>query len=73
VLWVRHADGIHVRPVFVALGLSDGISTEVRDGQLKEGSDIVVGISRQESNEAPADDATSILPHTTVLEKKGKK
>jgi HlyD family secretion protein len=73
VLWVRHADGLHVRPVFVALGLNDGISTEVRDGELKDGSEIVVGLTRQESNETPTDDATSILPHTTVLEKKGKK
>ncbi len=73
VLWTRHADGQHVQPVVVALGLTDGISTEIRDGAINEGSEIVIGLSREESTQPAADDASSILPHQTVLEKKGKK
>jgi HlyD family secretion protein len=73
VLWTRHADGQHVQPVVVTLGLTDGISSEIRDGAINEGSEIVVGLSREESTPASSDDASSILPHQTVLEKKGKK
>jgi HlyD family secretion protein len=71
VLWVRR--GEHVGPTVVALGLTDGVSTEVTHGGLREGSEIVIGMARQDEADTSTDDATAILPHTTRLEKKGKK
>jgi HlyD family secretion protein len=58
VLWIRQGD--FVRPVKVSVGLSDGISTEILGGGLKEGEQIVVGVNRIGSDP----DALSILPHT---------
>jgi HlyD family secretion protein len=58
VLWVRQ--GEFVRPVKVRTGLSDGVTTEIRGGGLGEGTEVVVGASRVESDL----DAISILPHT---------
>ena len=43
-VWVK--DGKYVRPVQVHTGLSDGVSTEVKDGDLEEGAQIVTGESR---------------------------
>jgi hypothetical protein len=40
-LWIR--DGQHVRPVSVGTGLSDGAQVEIVEGQVQEGTEIVVG------------------------------
>ncbi len=40
-VWV--ADGKYVRPVKIQVGLSDGTSTEVVAGELKQGQEIIVG------------------------------
>ncbi len=58
VLWVRR--GVFVEPLPVAVGLSDGVITEVSGDALAEGTQIVVGSSRIDSDP----DALSILPHT---------
>jgi HlyD family secretion protein len=58
ILWVR--EGKFVRPVKVRTGLSDGVTTEIRGGGLGEGTEVVVGASRVETDL----DAISILPHT---------
>jgi HlyD family secretion protein len=58
VLWIRQGD--LVRPITVRTGLSDGIFTEIVGDTPKEGTEVVVGASRAESE----DDALSILPHT---------
>ncbi|QEH34738.1 Macrolide export protein MacA [Aquisphaera giovannonii] len=63
VLWAR--DGDYVRPVPVELGLTDGTSTEIRGGNVKDGMEIVTGATRAES----ATDAISILPHTWTEKK----
>jgi HlyD family secretion protein len=65
VLWVRRGD--FVRPLPVRVGLSDGASTEVRGDGLGEGTEVIVGVVRQES-----DDALSILPHAQALSGKDK-
>src|SRR5439155_249381 len=38
--------GGELRPVALTLGLTDGSVTEVREGDLKEGQEVVVGLSR---------------------------
>ncbi len=58
VIWLPQGD--LVRPVEVKVGLSDGVLTEVRADGLNEGTPVVIGATRAESDA----DATSILPHT---------
>jgi HlyD family secretion protein len=58
VLWTR--SGEFVKPVNVLIGLSDGVLTEVIADDLAEGTVVVVGANRVESDA----DALSILPHT---------
>ncbi|HLN05846.1 MAG TPA: efflux RND transporter periplasmic adaptor subunit [Acidimicrobiales bacterium] len=57
-LWIRQ--GNLVRPIKIRIGLSDGFVTEVSGDGLAEGTEIVVGANRVESDP----DALSILPHT---------
>jgi HlyD family secretion protein len=57
-VWLRQGD--LVRPVEVRLGLSDGVLSEIQADGLAEGTPIVVGANRVDSDA----DATSILPHT---------
>jgi HlyD family secretion protein len=64
VLWIRRGD--FVKPARVKVGLSDGIVTEVSEGGLNEGAEIVVAAIRAESDP----DALSILPHTWSEPKK---
>jgi HlyD family secretion protein len=45
VVWVQQGD--YVRPVKVRLGLSDGINTEVKGDEVKEGLLVVIGEKRQ--------------------------
>jgi HlyD family secretion protein len=63
-LWIRQGD--HVKPIKVRIGLSDGIATEIDGDALTEGTEIVVGASRIDSEP----DALSILPHTWSEEPK---
>ncbi len=64
VLWLRHGD--LVKPLHVAVGLSDGITTEVSGDDLNEGAEIVIGANRADSDP----DALSILPHARSEPKK---
>jgi HlyD family secretion protein len=57
-VWLKQ--GEMVRPVEVRVGLSDGVLSEVAADGLLEGTQVVIGASRVESDA----DATSILPHT---------
>jgi HlyD family secretion protein len=43
-VWVQAPDG-KLQPVAVMLGISDGTSTEVASGDLKEGQEIVIGVA----------------------------
>ena len=43
-VWVLGSDG-KPAPVEIALGLSDGSSTEVLRGDLKEGQEVIVGLA----------------------------
>jgi HlyD family secretion protein len=56
-LWVRQ--GEMLRPVTIGIGLTDGVSTEVRGDAIKEGMQVVVGIARREAEE---EGATPFLP-----------
>ena len=58
VLWIRQGD--LVRPITVHTGVSDGVVTEILGDTPNEGTEVVVGATRVESE----DDALSILPHT---------
>ena len=49
-LWVR--DGKFVRPVEVKAGLSDGVATEVAGEELKEGMEVVIGVTQNGNNSA---------------------
>jgi HlyD family secretion protein len=57
-VWIRQGD--IVRPTKVRIGLSDGLVTEISGDGLTEGTEIVVGANRIDSDP----DALSILPHT---------
>ena len=57
-LWIRQGD--LVRPIKIRIGLSDGLVTEISGDGLAEGTEIVVGANRIDSEP----DALSILPHT---------
>jgi HlyD family secretion protein len=57
-LWVRQGD--YVKPIKIRIGLSDGLATEIFGDAVAEGSEIVVGANRVDSDP----DALSILPHT---------
>ncbi len=45
-VWRLDAQG-RLEPVSVSLGVNDGVSTEVKAGNLKEGDDLVVGLAEQ--------------------------
>jgi HlyD family secretion protein len=47
-LWVR--DDQFVRPVPVTVGLTDGLSTEITVGDVKEGTEVVVGLAPTEED-----------------------
>ncbi len=57
-VWLRESD--LVRPVEVQIGLSDGVLTEIRADGLDEGTQVVVGASKVDSDA----DASSILTYT---------
>ncbi len=57
-LWIRQ--GEFVKPIKIRVGLSDGLVTEIYGDGLGEGTEIVVGANRIDSDP----DALSILPHT---------
>jgi HlyD family secretion protein len=57
-VWMRQGD--YVRPRKVRIGLSDGLVTEIESDGVGEGTEIVVGANRIDSEP----DALSILPHT---------
>ena len=65
-LWVEA--GEFVRPVRVAVGISDGLSTEVRGEGIEAGARVVVGVER-----AAEVDEASFLPHTRAVEKPAEK
>jgi HlyD family secretion protein len=48
-LWV--AEGGFVRPIKVKIGQSDGVVTEIVGGEVKEGTDVVIGEQRQNGEE----------------------
>ncbi len=58
VLWV--AEGQHVRPIFVQIGLSDEDMTEVEGEGLVEGMEVVTG--QQEIQETSAGGSNPFLP-----------
>ena len=43
-VWILGPDG-KPKPVTLTLGLSDGASTEVLRGELKEGQEVIVGVA----------------------------
>jgi HlyD family secretion protein len=51
-LWV--VDKHQVRPLTVQSGLSDGITTEILGGELREGDAVVIGEIRKEEGEGEA-------------------
>jgi HlyD family secretion protein len=48
-LWVRQGD--FVRSVSVSVGLTDGISTEVVEGEIREGQEVIVGAVAKETDD----------------------
>lgn len=56
-LWVKHNE--FVRPVSIAIGLTDGVQTEISGGDVDEGTEIVIG---QNQADNPEDGATPFLP-----------
>jgi len=64
VVWVRADDGF-VRPVKVRVGMSDGLSTEIVDGELKEGMRVALKVVRA----AQADFVSSFISQVTSTKK----
>ena len=60
VVWVPQ--GAQVRPIYVALGLTDGSLMEVESGELKEGMPLVVGELTNQA-EKPAAGGSPFAPH----------
>ncbi|HEV8142382.1 MAG TPA: hypothetical protein VGQ77_05960, partial [Methylomirabilota bacterium] len=52
-VWVQGPDG-KLQPVQLMLGISDGSSTEVVAGELKEGQDVVMGVVGAQGPRTPA-------------------
>ena len=48
--------GGKARPVEVAVGITDGIKTEVSGGELREGFEVVAGDETEDSESEPASD-----------------
>jgi len=42
-IWIMGDDKL-IRPVIVRLGLTDGVSTQIEDGNLKQGDRLIVGV-----------------------------
>ena len=69
-LWILGPDKL-LRPVVVKLGLSDGVSTQIEEGKLKEGDKIVTGFEFDASRTttstrppgfgAPGDSAVNVM------------
>ena len=57
ILWV--VDGESIRPVTVKLGLNDGVMTEILSGDLKEGDEVVAGVSATPTIQAKSSNAGS--------------
>jgi HlyD family secretion protein len=53
-VWVLNEGTMNPRPVFVQLGLTDGISTEVVAGDLKSGDKVVTGVKAESGGAATA-------------------
>jgi HlyD family secretion protein len=58
-LWI--ADGDFVRPISVQIGLSDGISTEIVKGDVRDGTEVVVGEAHQNGGEGTTNPFTPKL------------
>ena len=58
-LWVEEPDGRHVRAISVQIGLTDGLLTEVRGPDVKEGMEVVIGEGPE--NGSP-EDANPFIP-----------
>jgi HlyD family secretion protein len=58
-IWIMGEDKL-LRPVVVRLGLTDGVSTQVEEGKLKQGDKIVTGLEVDPNRQAPT--ATTTRP-----------
>jgi hypothetical protein len=52
-LWVLDND-ISLRPIVAQLGLTDGMSTQIEDGKLKQGDRIIIGYEFDPNRPTPA-------------------
>jgi HlyD family secretion protein len=59
-LWV--ADGGHVRPIDVRVGITDGTVTEVSSAELKEGMEVVIGEGRKDDGGDAGDTTNPFAP-----------
>jgi hypothetical protein len=57
-VWVIGPDKL-LRPVVVRLGLTDGVTTQIEEGKLKEGDHVIVALEAQSNSTTPA---TTRLP-----------
>jgi HlyD family secretion protein len=51
-VWILDTKG-QLRPISVVIGISDGISTEVKEGILQEGQEVVVGSLKESNSQKP--------------------
>lgn len=56
-VWVVGEDKL-LRPVIVRLGLTDGVSTQVEDGKLKQGDKVVTGLEVDATRQSPTTNTT---------------
>jgi HlyD family secretion protein len=52
-VWVIGPDKL-LRPVVVRLGLTDGVTTQIEEGKLKEGDHVIVALEAQSNSATPA-------------------
>jgi HlyD family secretion protein len=58
-VWIR--DGAFVRPIKVKFGHSDTLMTEIKEGDLQEGAELVVGETRQNNSSGTSNPFTTQL------------
>jgi HlyD family secretion protein len=52
-VWTIGPDGL-LRPVVLRLGITDGVTTQIEDGKLKQGDSIIVALETQSTSVRPA-------------------
>jgi HlyD family secretion protein len=68
-VWVR--DGQYVKPVSVRTGITDGLNTEIKGGEINENTEVVIGEVRESSGSASGGSTNPFAPPPMFGKKRG--